>query len=74
MADQLAVLDRRITEALAALRRARGAAEHPGDTIPLSNEDMAERRLNGLLDQRGRVVLEQRETALAGASRQASGH
>ena len=67
MVDELASLDRRITEALAALRCARAVAERSANSATRWHEDMAERTLNGFLDQRHRVELDQRAMALAGA-------
>ncbi|HLM04347.1 MAG TPA: hypothetical protein VK402_04045 [Blastococcus sp.] len=68
MVDELAVLDRRITDALAAVRRARAAVEHSTNSTSLLRADLAEHTLDGLLDQRSRAVLERRDMALAGAS------
>ena len=69
MADELANLDRRITDALAALRRARAVVEHSANGTTHWQQDVAERSLNGLLDQRSRAELNQRRLAMAaGAS------
>jgi hypothetical protein len=64
--DELATLDRRITDALAALRCARAVVEHSANSTTLRRADMAERTLNGLLDQLPRAEPEQRTMALAG--------
>ena len=69
MADDLADLDRRITDAMTALRRARAVVQHSADGEARWHEEMAERTLNGLLDRRPRSgTSEQRPTALAGAT------
>jgi hypothetical protein len=67
MAEELTVLDRRITDALAAVRRARAAAEHSTNSVSLLRAELAENELDGLLDQRRRVVLDPRDVALVGA-------
>ena len=48
----LAVLDRRLTEALATLRRARIATKRSRNAVSIRAEEEAESRLNGLLEQR----------------------
>jgi hypothetical protein len=63
MADELAVLDRGITAALVALRRARAALEHSPNSTAVMRADMAESTLDGLLDQRWLAVLGARGTA-----------
>ena len=68
MADELAVLDRRITEALAALRCARELAGHSADSSTRWEEDMAERTLDRLLDRRPRVQLDEQADVLARAT------
>jgi hypothetical protein len=55
MAEDLATLDRRITDALAALRRARRVVERSANGTTRWREDMAERTLDGLLEQRSRA-------------------
>jgi hypothetical protein len=52
MADELAVLDRCITDALATVRRARAAVERSTNSTSLLRAEVAERTLDGLLDQR----------------------
>ena len=59
MTDELASLDRSITDALNALRCARAVAEHSANSATRWHEDMAERRLNGLLDQRPRAQMDE---------------
>jgi hypothetical protein len=54
MAEDLGDLDRRITDALSALRCARAIVARSGNSTTLWHEDMAERRLNGLLERRSR--------------------
>jgi hypothetical protein len=68
MADELVNLDRRITEALNALRCARTVVEHSPNSTTRWHEDMAERRLNGLLDQRPHAQLREHATMLARAT------
>jgi hypothetical protein len=69
MADDLADLDRRITDAMTALRRARAVAQHSANGQTRWHEEMAERTLNGLLDRRPRSGMsEQRSKTLAGAT------
>ena len=68
MADELANLDRRITDALAALRRARAVVEHSANGTTQWQQDVAERSLNGLLDQRYRTAMNERPKMLAGAA------
>ena len=65
MSDVLTILDRRITDALAALRYARAVVAHSANTTTRGHEESAERTLNGLLDQRHRV--QEDAAALAGA-------
>jgi hypothetical protein len=65
MVDERADLDRRITDALAALRCARAVVEHSANTTTLGLVDLAERRLDGLLDQLPRAEPKQRPMALA---------
>jgi len=67
MADDLADLDRRIVEALAALRCARAVVQHSANSNARWHEEMAERMLNGLLDRRPRPERE-RPKAFAGAT------
>lgn len=67
-ADELTALDRRITDALAAVRRARAAVEHSPNSSSLSGADLAERTLDALLDHRCRLVLRRPDRALAGVS------
>jgi hypothetical protein len=50
--DDLAQLDRRITDALTALRRARDVNGHSPTSESLWQESLAECTLNGLLDRR----------------------
>ena len=57
MVDDLANLDRRITDALGALRRARAAAEGSADRTARWRAEMAERLLDDLLEQRPRRAL-----------------
>ena len=68
MDDGLAILDRRITDALAALRCARAAVDHSSNNRTRWHQDLAERTLNGLLDQRLRAQLTEHADALAGAT------
>ena len=68
MDDGLAILDRRITDALAALRCARAAVEHSANSTTRWHEDQAERTLNGLLDQRLRAQMQDHASVLAGAT------
>jgi hypothetical protein len=68
MADDLTDLDRRIIDAMAALRYARAVVRHSDDSNTRWNEEMAERTLNGLLDQRPRSERNERPTASAGAT------
>jgi hypothetical protein len=67
MTDDLADLDRRITEAMTALRCARAIAQHSANSKTLWHEEMAERTLNGLLDRRPRSTMNERPKTLAGA-------
>ncbi|TFV92980.1 hypothetical protein E4P40_00925 [Blastococcus sp. CT_GayMR20] len=67
MADDLAILDRRITDALAALRCARAVVECSANSTTRWHEDMAQRVLDGLLDQRPRAQMKQQATVLAEA-------
>ena len=68
MVDELANLDRRITDALNALRCARAVVAHSANGTTRSQEDMAERALNGLLDQRARAAVNEHASVLAGAT------
>jgi hypothetical protein len=68
MVDGLALLDRRITDALAALRCARAAVAHSANSRTRSHEDLAERTLNGLLDQRLRAQMRAHTDVLTGAT------
>jgi hypothetical protein len=68
MADELAVLDRRIAEAMVALRRARALSQHSANSETRWNEEMAERTLNGLLDRRSRHQIGERAKAMAVAA------
>jgi hypothetical protein len=52
MAEELGDLDRRITDALSALRCARAIVARSANSTTRWHEDMAERRLNGLLERR----------------------
>jgi len=67
VADELAVLDRRITDALAALRYARALAERSANSSTRWEEDAAERTLDRLLDRRPRVQLDEQAEVLARA-------
>jgi len=71
MVDDLAVLDRHITEALAALRCARAVAQRSANSTTRWREEMAERALNGLLDQRPRGRRTAEAAVLAGAGSRA---
>jgi len=68
MDDGLASLDRSITDALAALRCARAAVEHSANNETRWHEDLAERALDGLLDQRLRARMQDHANVLAGAT------
>ena len=68
MVDQLANLDRRITDALSALRCARAIVARSGNSTTRWHEDMAERLLNDLLDQRPRTAMIASAEVLAGAA------
>jgi hypothetical protein len=68
MADDLANLDRRIAEAMATLRSARAATQRVAVSTTRWHEEMAERRLNDLLDRRHRCQIAQQAQALAGAT------
>jgi hypothetical protein len=68
MADDLADLDRRITDAMAALRIARTVASRVASRAARWHEEVAERRLNDLLDQRPHCQIAQQAQALAGAT------
>jgi hypothetical protein len=68
MTDELASLDRSITDALSALRCARAVVEHSANSATRWHEDMAERRLNGLLDQRSRAQIDDHAKLLARAT------
>jgi hypothetical protein len=66
--DGPAILDRRITDALAALRCARAAVEHSANNTTRWHEELAERTLDGLLDQRLRAQMTDHADVLAGAT------
>jgi hypothetical protein len=66
--DGLAILDRRIADALAALRCARAAVEHSANNTTRWHEELAERTLNALLDQRLRAQMTDRANVLAAAT------
>ena len=68
LGDGLADLDRRIPEAMATLRRARAARQRVAVSTTRWHEEMAERRLNDLLDRRHRYQIAQQAQALAGAT------
>ena len=68
MTDQLANLDRSIADALNALRCARAVVEHSANSTTRWHEDMAERTLNGLLDQRPRAQMNEHAKLLARAT------
>jgi uncharacterized protein (DUF924 family) len=68
MADDLADLDRRITDAMTALRSARAVVQHSANSATRWQEEMAEHTLNRLLDQRPRRGINERPEALAGAT------
>jgi hypothetical protein len=68
MADELATLDRRITDALNALRCARAVVEHSTNSTTRLHAEMAERTLNGLLDQRPRAQMNEHAMLPAGAT------
>jgi len=68
MPNDLADLDRRITDALAALRSARAVALRVATRTTRWHEEMAERRLDELLDQRPHCQIAQQAQALAGAT------
>jgi hypothetical protein len=68
MADDLADLDRRIADAMAALRCARAVAQRVASSTTRWHEEMAERRLDDLLDHRHHCQIAQRAHALAGAT------
>ena len=67
MVDERTNLDRRITDALAALRYARAVVEHSDNSTTRWHEELAERTLNALLDQLPRAESNPRAMALAGA-------
>jgi hypothetical protein len=69
MPDDLADLDRRITDAMTALRCARAVAQHSANSNTPWHEEMAERTLNGLLDQRPRSAMDERPKTLQGNRR-----
>jgi hypothetical protein len=69
VADDLARLDRRIADALTALRCARAVAQHSANSKTRWHEEMAELTLDGLLDQRPRYELNEQAKALAGPRR-----
>jgi hypothetical protein len=66
MPDDLADLDRRITDAMTALRCARAVAQHSANSNTPWHEEMAERTLNGLLDQRPGSAMGERPKTLQG--------
>jgi hypothetical protein len=68
MVDDLANLDRRIVTALTTLRGARAATQHSLTNQTRWDEEMSERRLNDLLDQRARSQVSKNATALASAT------
>jgi hypothetical protein len=68
MGEDLTTLDRRITDALAALRSARAVAEHSLNSTTRWRQDRAERVLNALLDQRSRAQLREHADILAGTA------
>jgi hypothetical protein len=67
-ADDLANLDRRIADAMAALRGARATAQRFDSGTTRWREELAERRLNDLLDQRHHCQIAQQAQALAGVT------
>jgi hypothetical protein len=68
MGEDLTTLDRRITDALAALRSARAVVEHSANSTTRWREERAERVLNALLDQRSRAQLRRHADMLAGTA------
>jgi hypothetical protein len=68
MVDDLTDLDGRIVTALGTLRAARAATRHSLNGQTRWDEEMSERRLNDLLDQRVRSQVSERATALAAAT------
>jgi hypothetical protein len=68
VADELGDLDRRIADAMAALRCARAAMQRVAVSTTRWQEEVAERRLNDLLDQRHRCQIAQQAEALAEAT------
>ena len=68
MTDDLANLDRRIADAMTALRCARSVTQRVADSATRWDEEMAERRLNDLLDRRPGCQITQQAQALAGAT------
>jgi hypothetical protein len=68
MVDDLANLDRRIVTALTTLRGARAATQHSLNSQTQWDQEMSERRLNDLLDQRARSQVSGRATAPAAAT------
>jgi hypothetical protein len=66
MLDDLAELDRRITDALTALRRARDVSGQSPTSESLWEEALAECTLNGLLDRRQLCRLRHQARAVAG--------
>jgi uncharacterized protein (DUF924 family) len=68
MADDLVTLDGRIIDAMTALRYARAVAQHSANSRTRWQEEVAERALNTLLDQRPRTQMNQQAKALAGAT------
>jgi hypothetical protein len=68
MSDDLAVLDRRIADAMAALRGARAVAQRVASSTTRWHEEMAERRLDDLLDHRHHREIARQAQALAGTT------
>jgi hypothetical protein len=68
MLDDLADLDLRIVTALTTLRDARAATQRSVNSQTRWDEEMSERRLNDLLDQRSRCQVSDRGPTPAGAT------
>jgi hypothetical protein len=66
MPDDLAQLDRGITDALTVLRAARARTRHSPSFETRWQEALAERRLNELLDRRPLCQMRQQAKVLAG--------
>ena len=66
MADELAELDRRITDALRVLRRARALVDRAPTSETRWQEALAERTLDQLLDRRPLCQMRQQARLLAG--------